>query len=142
MKPFPLAKVQAIRQIEMDQAKNELLMIRQSIQEALQTIEQLELKQNALLDDRNRKLTEGTKPFDLNQDQVKIKALTELKKTHQNKLLELRQLEDKSLKVLLEKKQTVNGLDKLKDKFIDNQAQEQRKQEADFVESTLVHKYR
>ena len=60
MKTFPLAKVQAIRQIEMDQAKNELLMIRQSIQEVLQTIEQLELKQNALLDDRNRKLTEGT----------------------------------------------------------------------------------
>ena len=142
MKTFPLAKVQAIRQIEMDQAKNELLMIRQSIQEVLQTIEQLELKQNALLDDRNRKLTEGTNPFELNQDQVKIKALTELKKTHQNKLLELRQLEDKSLKVLLEKKQTVNGLDKLKDKFIDNQAQEQRKQEADFVESTLVYKYR
>ena len=44
MKTFPLAKVQAIRQIEMDQAKNELLMIRQSIQEVLQTIEQLELK--------------------------------------------------------------------------------------------------
>ncbi len=142
MKTFPLAKVQAIRQIEMDQAKNELLMIRQNIQEVLQTIEQLELKQRVLLDDRNRKLTEGTNPFDLNQDQVKIKALTELKKTHEKKLLELRQLEEKGLKVLLEKKQTVNGLDKLKDKFIDYQAQEHRKQEADFVESTLVHKYR
>ena len=142
MKTFPLAKVQAIRQIEMDQAKNELLMIRQNIQEVLQTIEQLELKQRVLLDDRNRKLTEGTNPFDLNQDQVKIKALTELKKTHEKKLFELRQLEDKSLKVLLEKKQTVNGLDKLKDKFIANQALEQRKQEADFVESTFVHKYR
>jgi flagellar export protein FliJ len=142
MKPFPLAKVQAIRQIEMDQAKNELLMIRQSIQEVLQTIEQLELKQNVLLEDRYRKLSEGTSPFDLNQDQVKIKALTELKKTHQNKLLELRQLEDKSLKVLLEKKQTVNGLDKLKDKFVANQALEQRKQEADFVEAVMMHKHR
>lgn len=142
MKTFPLAKVQAIRQIEMDQAKNELLMIRQNIQETLQTLEQFELKQCALLEDRKRKLSEGTNPFDLNQDQVKIKALTELKKTHENRLIELRQHEDKSLKVLLEKKQTVNGLDKLKDKFIANQALEQRKQEADFVEATVVHKYR
>lgn len=142
MKTFPLAKVQAIRQIEMDQAKNELLMIRQNIQEVLQTIEQLELKQRVLLDDRNRKLTEGTNPFELNQDQVKIKALTELKKTHEKKLLELRQLEEKGLKVLLEKKQTVNGLDKLKDKFIANQALEQRKQEADFVEAVVMHKHR
>lgn len=142
MKTFPLAKVQAIRQIEMDQAKNELLMIRQSIQEVLQTIEQLELKHKVLLDDRNRKLSEGIHPFDLNQDQVKIKALTELKKIHENKLLELRQLEDRSLKVLLEKKQTVNGLDKLRDKFIANQALEHRKQEADFIESIVVHKNR
>jgi flagellar export protein FliJ len=142
MKTFPLAKVQAIRQIEMDQAKHELLMIRQSIQEVLQTLDQLERKQSILLENRNRKLFEGTHPFELNQDQIKIKALTELKKTQEIKLLELRQLEDKSLNVLLEKKQTVNGLDKLKDKFIANQALEQRKQEADFVESTLVHKYR
>ena len=142
MKTFPLAKVQAIRQIEMDQAKNELLMIRQSIQEVLQMLEQLDLKQNALLEDRKRKLSEGTNPFNLNQDQVKIKALKVLKKTHEIKLVELRQLEDKSLKVLLEKKQTVNGLDKLKDRFIANQALEQRKQEADFVEATVVLKYR
>jgi flagellar export protein FliJ len=142
MKPFPLTKVQAIRQLELDQAKQELMMIRQSIHDVLLAIEHLEIKQGTLLEDRNRKLSEGISTFDLNQDQIKINALTELKKTHETKLTELRMLEDRRLKVVLEKKQTVNGLDKLKAKFLSNQALEQRKQEADFVESTLVHKQR
>lgn len=142
MKPFPLTKVQAIRQLELDQAKQELMMIRQSIHDVLLAIEHLEIKQRTLLEDRNRKLSEGISTFDLNQDQIKINALTELKKTHETKLTELRMLEDRRLKVVLEKKQTVNGLDKLKDKFLSSQVLEQRKQEADFVESTLVHKQR
>lgn len=142
MKPFPLTKVQAIRQLELDQAKQELMMIRQSIHDVMLAIEHLEIKQRTLLEDRNRKLSEGISTFDLNQDQIKIKALSELKKTHETKLSELRMLEDRRLKVVLEKKQTVNGLDKLKAKFLSNQALEQRKQEADFVESTLVHKQR
>lgn len=142
MKPFPLTKVQAIRQLELDQAKQELMMIRQSIHDVLFAIEHLEIKQRTLLEDRNRKLSKGISTFDLNQDQIKINALIELKKTHETKLSELRMLEDRRLKVVLEKKQTVNGLDKLKAKFLSNQALEQRKQEADFVESTLVHKQR
>lgn len=142
MKPFPLAKVQAIRQLEMDQAKHELMMIRKEIEVINQLIEQLNQKHSILLDDRNKKLLSGISTFDLNQDQVKIKALMELKKTHEIKREELKILEDKSLKRLLDKKQTVNGLDKLKDKFLVNQAHEQRKQDMELVESTLVNKQR
>ena len=142
MKPFPLAKVQAIRQLEMDQAKHELMMIRKEIEVINQLIEQLNQKHSILLDDRNKKLLSGISTFDLNQDQVKIKALMELKKTHEIKREELKILEDKSLKRLLDKKQTVNGLDKLKDKFLVNQAHEQRKQDMELVEATLVNKQR
>mgnify|MGYP004701450457 CR=1 FL=1 len=142
MKPFPLAKVQAIRQLEMDQAKHELMMIRKEIEVINQLIEQLNQKHSILLDDRNKKLLSGISTFDLNQDQVKIKALMELKKTHEIKREELKILEDKSLKRLLDKKQTVNGLDKLKDKFLVNQAHAQRKQDMELVEATLVHKQR
>ena len=142
MKTFPLAKVQTIRQLEMDQAKHEVWVLRKSIQDVLEALEQIALMQKRLVDDRSKKLAKGAYPFELNQDQVKIKALKELKRMQEIKLVELRQLEALRLKVLVEKKQTVSGLDKLHDKFLAIQAQEQRKEEADFIESTLVHKQR